>query len=79
MQIEYDPQADAIYIQLQTGDVDDTLQTGKYVFVDVDKNGLPLGIEILFASRVLAQQEMIRFTVTIAHPIDGSHSPLATP
>ena len=66
MQINYDPQADAIYIQLRSGEVDDTLEAGKYVFVDVDAEGLPLGMEILFASRVLAKGEATSFTVNIS-------------
>jgi len=36
MQIDYDPQADAIYVQLRSGEVDDTLTVGKSIFVDVD-------------------------------------------
>jgi uncharacterized protein YuzE len=43
MQISYDPQADAIYIQLIKGEVDNTLQAGKYIHVDVDQNSVPLG------------------------------------
>ena len=29
MQIDYDPQADAIYVRLRLGEVDDTLTVGK--------------------------------------------------
>jgi uncharacterized protein YuzE len=65
MQIDYDPQADAIYIQLRKGEVDDTLEAGKYVYVDVDENGVPLGLEILFAGRVLAKEDMTSVTVNI--------------
>ena len=53
MQIDYDPQADAIYVRLRSGEVDDTLTVGKYIYVDVDQDGVPLGLEILFAGRVL--------------------------
>lgn len=66
MQIDYDLEADALYLQLRPGDVDDTLQTGKYIFVDVDKDGLPLGVEILFASQVLAQHDLTSITVNIS-------------
>ena len=45
MQIDYDPQADAIYVRLRSGEVDDTLAVGKYIFVDVDQDGVPLGLE----------------------------------
>ncbi len=65
MQIDYDPQADAIYIQLRTGEVDDTLEAGKYVYIDVDENGVPLGLEILFAGRMLAKEDMTSVTVNI--------------
>jgi uncharacterized protein YuzE len=69
MQISYDPQADAIYIQLIKGEVDDTLQAGKYIHVDVDQNGVPLGVEILFAGRTLAREDMTSITVNISQPI----------
>jgi len=64
MQIDYDPQADAIYIQLRKGEADDTLEAGKYVYVDVDENGVPLGLEILFAGRMLVE-DMASVTVNI--------------
>ena len=65
MQIDYDPQADAVYIRLRTGEVDDTLEAGKYVYVDVDENGVPLGLEILFAGRMLAKEDFTSVTVNI--------------
>jgi len=65
MQIDYDTQADAIYVQLRPGEVDDTLAIGKYIFVDVDKDGVPLGLEILFAGRVLATQDLTSITVNL--------------
>jgi len=65
MEIDYDPQADAIYIRLRQGEVDDTLTAGKYVYVDVDEQGVPLGLEILFAGRLLATEDMTRVTVNI--------------
>ena len=65
MQIDYDPQADAIYIRLRAGEVDDTLTVGKYVFVDVDRDGVPLGLEIVFAGRILAGQDSTSFTINL--------------
>jgi uncharacterized protein YuzE len=65
MQIDYDPEADAIYVQLRPGEVDDTLTVGKYIFVDVDKDGVPLGLEILFAGRVLGRQDLTSVTVNL--------------
>ena len=72
VQIDYDPQADAIYIQLRPGEVDDTLAVGKYIYVDVDQDGVPLGLEILFAGQVLAKQDLTSITVNlnrVAQPI----------
>ena len=64
MQIDYDPQADALYIQLRPGDVDDTLEAGQYVYVDVDKDGVPLGLEVLFAGRMV-EENITSVTVNI--------------
>lgn len=71
MRIDYDPQADAMYIRLRAGDVDDTLEAGKYVFVDVDSAGVPLGLEILFAGRTLAAEEMTSVTVNIGRTVQA--------
>lgn len=65
MQINYDPQVDALYIQFRPGEVDDTLEAGKYVYVDVDANGIPLGLEILFAGRWLSPEDATSVTVNI--------------
>ena len=74
MQIDYDPQADAVYVRLRTGDVDDTLAVGQYIYVDVDAEGVPLGLEILFAGRTLTTQELTSVTVNL---VRGSQPALA--
>jgi uncharacterized protein YuzE len=68
MQIDYDPQADAIYIRLRTGEVDDTVEAGKNIYVDVDVDGVPLGVELLFAGRLLGHQDIASITVNIGQP-----------
>jgi uncharacterized protein YuzE len=65
MKIDYDPQADAMYIQLKEGEVDDTFEVGKQIFVDVDKESTPLGIEILFVSRRFAPEDLMTVTLNI--------------
>ncbi|MEA3339952.1 MAG: DUF2283 domain-containing protein [Chloroflexota bacterium] len=65
MKIDYDPQADAIYVQLKEGAVADTLDVSKYIFVDVDEKGIPLGIEILFVSRHLDMEDLTTVTLNI--------------
>ncbi|MEW5986536.1 MAG: DUF2283 domain-containing protein [Chloroflexota bacterium] len=76
MQIDYDPQADAIYIRLRPGEVDDTLEVGKYIYADVDSDGLPLGVEILFASRILREPDITTVTVNIKRPVEVSKESL---
>lgn len=70
MHIDYDPQADALYIRLREGEIDDTQQMSKYIYVDVDSAGVPLGLEILFASRVLGSQDVTSVTLNIGHMPD---------
>ena len=65
MQIDYDPQADALYVHLHEGEVDDTRKISKYIYVDVNEKGMPLGLEILFASEVLADEDVASITLNI--------------
>jgi uncharacterized protein YuzE len=65
MIIEYDPQADALYVQLREGDIAETVETNKYIYTDVDQEGRPLGIEILFVTRHLALEELDSVTFNI--------------
>jgi uncharacterized protein YuzE len=70
MKIDYDPQADAMYIQFVEDEVDDTLEMGNNIFVDVDKDGTPLGIEILFVSRRFAVEDLTTVTLNIGRTAD---------
>lgn len=69
MQIDYDPQADAIYIRLRDGKVDDTREVSRYIYVDVDQSGMLLGLEILFAKHILTNTDMISVTLNIGHSL----------
>jgi uncharacterized protein YuzE len=51
--MSYDPEADAAYIYLARGKIDRQEIIGDFV-ADVDADGRILGLEILFASKVLA-------------------------
>lgn len=65
MKIEYDPQADALYIQLREGKIAETLETSKYIYTDVDEEGRPLGVEILFVKRHLAPEDLTSVTFNL--------------
>ena len=45
--LEFDPNAEAIYLSVAKGEVDHTKRISDSFFIDVDKKGKPLGIEIL--------------------------------
>ncbi len=47
MKFEYDPEADAAYLQLDEGEVAETREIAENLYVDLDSDGLVLGIEIL--------------------------------
>jgi uncharacterized protein YuzE len=45
--------------------VEDTLEVGRHIFADVDKEGVLLGIEVLFVSRQFAPEDWMTVTVSI--------------
>ena len=45
--VEYDPEANAIYIRIKKGEVETSEPLSDDIIVDLDKNGEVLGIEIL--------------------------------
>ena len=51
MKIAFDPQADAIYIELHTGHVHETKEVDEGIILDYDEKGELRGIEILYASQ----------------------------
>ena len=51
MKIEYDQQADAIYIRLRAGDVAESEEVRPGVVLDFDAQGQVLGIEMLDVSK----------------------------
>ena len=51
MKIEYDQQADAMYIRLRAGDVAESEEVRPGVVLDFDAQGQVLGIEILDVSK----------------------------
>jgi uncharacterized protein YuzE len=53
MKIEYDAQVDIMYIELRDADILESDEAADGVIVDYDKNGRPVGIEILDASALL--------------------------
>ena len=51
MKIEFDREADALYIQFQSGKVKESVKIREGIVVDIAKDGRIFGIEILDASQ----------------------------
>ena len=63
MRIEYDKEADALYIQLREADVDDNMDVEEGVTIDLDEKKHIVGIEILDASKKLSLKDLINITI----------------
>lgn len=63
MKIEYDKQADALYILLREARVDDNIDIEEGVTVDLDEKRHIVGIEILDASKKLSLQDIVNISI----------------
>lgn len=63
MKIEYDKEADALYIQLREAYVDDNVDIEEGVTVDLDDKRHIVGIEILDASKKLSLKDLVNITI----------------
>ena len=50
MKLTYDSEADATYIRLRKGNVHKTRKIANNLLVDVNREGMVLGVELLFVS-----------------------------
>jgi uncharacterized protein YuzE len=58
VKIEYDPEADALYIQIREAHPDDNIDIEEGVTVDVDEHGHIVGVEVLDASKRLSPSDL---------------------
>lgn len=49
-QVAYDPEANALYMRFSDNEIAETLELSESVYVDVDADGVPVGLEVLDAS-----------------------------
>jgi len=64
VKLEYDPQADAIYIRLKDAEIATTREVEDNLIVDLDAIGRMIGIELLFVSDYLEPEDIDSFTIT---------------
>lgn len=63
MKITYDKQADAINVILRSGKVAKTLEVAPEMYIDVDKSGKTLSLEIIGASEKIGKKNFSTVTV----------------
>lgn len=63
MKIEYDKEADALYIQLREASIEDNIDIEEGVTVDLDDKKHIVGIEILDASKRLSLKDLVNITI----------------
>lgn len=63
MKIEYDREADALYVQFRQVYPEDNVDIEDGVTVDLDKEGHIVGIEILDASSRLGIESLVNLTI----------------
>ena len=51
MKIEFDPEVDALYIQLAEAEIEKTEEIKPGMILDYDANGNILGLEVLYVSK----------------------------
>ena len=59
----YDKEVDALNITLKTGLVAKTMELSPEVFLDLDKSGTPLYLEILSASKKIGKKNFSTVTI----------------
>jgi uncharacterized protein YuzE len=63
LRIEYDKEADALYIPLREAPVEDNIDMEEGVTVDLDEKRHIVGIEILDASKKLSLEDLVNITI----------------
>ena len=63
LKIEYDREADALYIQLREAYVDDNIDIEEGITVDLDEKRHMVGIEILDVSKKLSLKDLVNITI----------------
>ncbi|MBI2598588.1 MAG: DUF2283 domain-containing protein [Candidatus Diapherotrites archaeon] len=63
MEIDYDKEADAMYIEFRKGDFSKNKKIDDFTVVDFDEKGNLLGIELLDASKRIPQKSLSQVRV----------------
>ena len=64
MKVNYDKEADAIYLEIQDGQADGVVEIKEGINIDLSKDGRILGIELLDASKKISLDSFLSYQVT---------------
>lgn len=67
MRISYDPEADALYIELKEAEAEDNIDLEPGMTADLDKDGHIIAIEVLHASKRLGTKSLEEFSFNRAY------------
>ena len=57
MKLEFDPQADAVYLELTDAEIEESKEIQPGIIIDYDAKGRIVGIEVLYVLQVLTSLE----------------------
>jgi len=63
MEINYDKEADALYIELRKGEFAENKKIDDFTIIDLDKDGHVLGIEFLEVSKRIPKESLSQVNV----------------
>jgi len=63
MKVSYDPDVDAVYLELLKGEPDGVIEVAEGIHIDVTKEGKILGIELLDASRKVSLSSLLTYEI----------------
>lgn len=63
MEISYDKEADALYIELRKGEFAENKKIDDFTIIDLDKDGNVLGIEFLEVSKRIPKESLSQVNV----------------
>ena len=69
MKITYDEEADALYLTLRETEYYESDEVKEGLIIDYDREGNPIGVEILRASAYLDQKDLSTVNFEISHKL----------
>jgi uncharacterized protein YuzE len=63
MKVSYDPDVDAVYLELLKGEPDGVIEVAEGIHIDISTDGKILGIELLDASKKVSLDSLLTYEI----------------